>query len=62
MKTVVVLVEYQTRAEPGWSYVTENSAFGQGYRYLTANDFINSVKELHQKHSYKYRITNVIIG
>lgn len=62
MKTVIVLVEYQTRAGPVWSYVTENSTFGEDGQFAVANDFINSVKELHQKHSYKYRITNVIIG
>lgn len=62
MKTVVVILEFQSQQHFDWANVTENSVFGEGTNYPTANDFINAVKDLHKKHSYKYKINNVIIG
>lgn len=62
MKTVVVILEFQSQPHFDWAHVTENSVFGEGTNYPTANDFINAVKDLHKKHSYKYKINNVIIS
>lgn len=63
MKTCVVLLEFQTAQHYDWEPVVENSCFGEDHpHYKTANDFVNAVKDLHKKHSYKYKITNVIIG
>jgi len=62
MKTVAVLLEFQSKPHFDWAYVTENSEFGEDHpHYKTANEFINVVKELHKKHSYKYRINNIVI-
>lgn len=62
MKTVVVILEFQSKPHFDWAYVTESSVFGEGTNYLTAHDFIQTVQELHKKHSHKYKINNVIIG
>lgn len=63
MKTVAVILEFQSAQHYDWNSATENSLFGEEHpHYKTANDFINAVKDLHKKHSYKYRILNIIIG
>lgn len=63
MKTVAVILEFQSRQNFDWEAVTENSEFGEDHpQYKSANDFINVVKDMHKKYSYKYRINNIVIG
>lgn len=62
MKTVVVLLQFKTGQHYDWTDVAENTVFGEGTPYATANDFLNAVKDMHKKHSFAYKIKNVIIG
>ena len=62
MKSVIVLLKFKSSLNADWMFVTENAEFGDELPYKSANQFVNAIKDMHRKHSFTYKILNVVIG